>query len=770
METNQPCHEDYKAKEAAGKIKDPVCGMTVSPQAAEDHSDYQGKPYYFCSNHCKIKFDKSPNIYLSDSAPEVKDQKDVEYTCPMHPQVRKIGPGNCPICGMTLEPMTVTSDPDDNTEYKLMLKRFWTSAVLSLPLLVIAMGKLLSNFNWIQVVLASPVVIWGGFPFFQRFWQSLVHRSLNMFTLIGLGLVVAYGYSLVAFFFPSLFPTSFQDPVTGEVGLYFEAAAIIVTLVLLGQVLELKARGQTSAAIKSLLGLAPKTARRINSNGKEEDVLLAEVKVGDELRVRPGEKIPVDGVVTSGASSVDESMISGEPVPIEKAMGATVVGATINGTGTFAMKALKIGKDTLLSQIVQMVSEAQRSRAPIQKLVDRVAGFFVPSVILASLVTAIVWAIFGPEPRFAHAIVNAVAVLIIACPCALGLATPMSIMVATGRGATMGVLFRNAEAIELLRKVDTLVVDKTGTLTIGKPKLVTIKALGEISEEELLLFTASVEKVSEHPLASAIMASASERKLTIHEVHEFSSVTGKGIKATISGKHIAVGNQLLMNDLSVDTQLVGSDIDALREDGQTVMFVAVEKKLAGYVGVSDSIKETSVSAIKTLQSFGIKVVMITGDNAKTAQAVARKVGVDQFFADTSPQQKAEIIKRMQDEGKFVAMAGDGINDAPALAQAQVGISMGTGTDVAMNSAGVTLVKGDLVGIVRARALSVGTLKNIKQNLFFAFVYNALGVPIAAGVLYPFFGILLSPMIAATAMSLSSVSVIINALRLKSVEV
>jgi Cu+-exporting ATPase len=770
VETNQPCHEDYKAKEAAGKIKDPVCGMTVSPQAAEDHSDYQGKPYYFCSNHCKIKFDKSPNIYLSDSAPEVKDQKDVEYTCPMHPQVRKIGPGNCPICGMTLEPMTVTSDPDDNTEYKLMLKRFWTSAVLSLPLLVIAMGKLLSNFNWIQVVLASPVVIWGGFPFFQRFWQSLVHRSLNMFTLIGLGLVVAYGYSLVAFFFPSLFPTSFQDPVTGEVGLYFEAAAIIVTLVLLGQVLELKARGQTSAAIKSLLGLAPKTARRINSNGKEEDVLLAEVKVGDELRVRPGEKIPVDGVVTSGASSVDESMISGEPVPIEKAMGATVVGATINGTGTFAMKALKIGKDTLLSQIVQMVSEAQRSRAPIQKLVDRVAGFFVPSVILASLVTAIVWAIFGPEPRFAHAIVNAVAVLIIACPCALGLATPMSIMVATGRGATMGVLFRNAEAIELLRKVDTLVVDKTGTLTIGKPKLVTIKALGEISEEELLLFTASVEKVSEHPLASAIMASASERKLTIHEVHEFSSVTGKGIKATISGKHIAVGNQLLMNDLSVDTQLVGSDIDALREDGQTVMFVAVEKKLAGYVGVSDSIKETSVSAIKTLQSFGIKVVMITGDNAKTAQAVARKVGVDQFFADTSPQQKAEIIKRMQDEGKFVAMAGDGINDAPALAQAQVGISMGTGTDVAMNSAGVTLVKGDLVGIVRARALSVGTLKNIKQNLFFAFVYNALGVPIAAGVLYPFFGILLSPMIAATAMSLSSVSVIINALRLKSVEV
>ena len=770
METNQPCHEDYKAKEAAGKIKDPVCGMTVSPQAAEDHSDYQGKPYYFCSNHCKIKFDKSPNIYLSDSAPEVKDQKDVEYTCPMHPQVRKIGPGNCPICGMTLEPMTVTSDPDDNTEYKLMLKRFWTSAVLSLPLLVIAMGKLLSNFNWIQVVLASPVVIWGGFPFFQRFWQSLVHRSLNMFTLIGLGLVVAYGYSLVAFFFPSLFPTSFQDPVTGEVGLYFEAAAIIVTLVLLGQVLELKARGQTSAAIKSLLGLAPKTARRINSDGKEEDVLLAEVKVGDELRVRPGEKIPVDGVVTSGASSVDESMISGEPVPIEKAMGATVVGATINGTGTFAMKALKIGKDTLLSQIVQMVSEAQRSRAPIQKLVDRVAGFFVPSVILASLVTAIVWAIFGPEPRFAHAIVNAVAVLIIACPCALGLATPMSIMVATGRGATMGVLFRNAEAIELLRKVDTLVVDKTGTLTIGKPKLVTIKALGEISEEELLLFTASVEKVSEHPLASAIMASASERKLTIHEVHEFSSVTGKGIKATISGKHIAVGNQLLMNDLSVDTQLVGSDIDALREDGQTVMFVAVEKKLAGYVGVSDSIKETSVSAIKTLQSFGIKVVMITGDNAKTAQAVARKVGVDQFFADTSPQQKAEIIKRMQDEGKFVAMAGDGINDAPALAQAQVGIAMGTGTDVAMNSAGVTLVKGDLVGIVRARALSVGTLKNIKQNLFFAFVYNALGVPIAAGVLYPFFGILLSPMIAATAMSLSSVSVIINALRLKSVEV
>ncbi|MBX9768504.1 MAG: copper-translocating P-type ATPase, partial [Bdellovibrionales bacterium] len=646
----------------------------------------------------------------------------------------------------------------------------------SVPLLFVTMGGrhlihsegLLAGLKWVEVLLASPVVIWGGRPFFQRFWQSLVHRSLNMFTLIGLGVGVAYGYSLVAVFFPHLFPVSFVDSMTGEVGLYFEAAAVIVTLVLLGQVLELKARGLTSAAIKALLGLQPKTARRIAPDGKEEDIPLEQVTVGDQLRVRPGEKIPVDGAVLSGQSSIDESMVSGEPVPVEKTTGSKVVGATINGTGSFIMKAEKIGKDTLLSQIVQMVADAQRSRAPIQKLVDQVSAYFVPAVILAAIITAVVWAWVGPEPKIAHALVNAVAVLIIACPCALGLATPMSIMVATGRAASMGILFRNAEAIELLRKVDTLVVDKTGTLTVGKPKLETIRSLGTIPEADLLCLVASLEKASEHPLATAIVAAAKERNITLKDAQQFSSLTGKGIRAVIDGKQVAVGNRALMSDLSVEFKNAEIEMDTLREDGQTVMFVAVDGKLAGFIGVVDPIKETTISAIKTLQGFGIKVIMLTGDNLKTAQAVARKVHVDQILADVLPQQKAEVIKKLQKEGRFVAMAGDGINDAPALAQAQVGIAMGTGTDVAMNSAGVTLVKGDLTGIVRARALSVGTLKNIKQNLFFAFMYNAVGVPIAAGILYPVFGILLSPIIAAAAMSLSSVSVILNALRLKQV--
>lgn len=706
--------------------------------------------------------------------PQTESPVNIEYTCPMHPQIRKNGPGNCPTCGMVLEPVKIQSGDEDNSEYLMMLKRFLISTALSLPLLFITMGGrhlihlagLQQNIKWIEVLLASPVVLWGGWPFFEKFWQSLQNKSLNMFTLIGLGTGVAYGYSLIAVLFPQLFPDSFKDAMSGEVGLYFEAAAIIVTLILLGQVLELKARGQTSAAIKALLGLSPKIAKRINANGTEEDIPLEQVIVNDHLRVRPGEKIPVDGVVISGLSSIDESMVSGEPLPVEKTVGAKVIGATINATGTFIMKAEKIGTDTLLSQIVQMVSEAQRSRAPIQKLADTVSGYFVPIVILIAIITAIAWSLIGPDPKLAHAVVNAVAVLIIACPCALGLATPMSIMVATGRGATMGVLFKSAEAIEQMRKVDTLVVDKTGTLTIGKPKLVTVASVGNLAENELLSLAAGLEKASEHPLATAIVAGAVERNIKLIDVTDFSSVTGKGIQAIAGSKKIAVGNKALMEDLSINYQSFEKQMDALREDGQTVMFVAVDNELAGFVGVTDPIKETTQIAIKTLQHLGIKVAMITGDNTKTAEAVAKKIGVDTFFADVLPQKKAEIIKSMQAEGKFVAMAGDGINDAPALAQAQVGIAMGTGTDVAMNSAGVTLIKGDLMGIVRARSLSEHTLKNIKQNLFFAFIYNIIGVPVAAGILYPSFGILLNPMIAAAAMSLSSVSVVFNALRLK----
>lgn len=761
----------------AGHITDPVCGMTVVAEQAKVHSKFAGKTYLFCSAKCKSKFDEDPEHYVSPSKPKPTENDGIEYTCPMHPQIRQIGPGACPICGMALEPTTVSLEAEDDSEYKMMLRRFQVSTALSIPLLFVTMGGrhlihaqwLLGRLKWVEVLLATPVILWGGWPFFVRFWKSLANRNLNMFTLVGLGVGVAYGYSLIAVFFPGLFPPSFQDPMTGEIGLYFEAGAVIVTLVLLGQILELKARGQTSAAIKALLGLAPKTARRINLDGTEEDIALEQVKVGDSLRVRPGEKVPVDGIVVSGESSVDESMVSGEPLPVEKATGAKLVGATINGTGSLLMKAQKIGRETLLAQIVQMVSEAQRSRAPIQKLVDKVSAYFVPAVICAAVVTGIIWALFGPDPKFAHAIVNSIAVLIIACPCALGLATPMSIMVATGRGATMGVLFRNAETIELMRKINTLVIDKTGTLTVGKPQLVTVKSLSAITENELLSLTASLETASEHPLATAIVAGAKEKQLTLQTVQKFSSVTGKGIKAEIAGRSVAVGNQLFMNDLSVDVGHAAQEMDLLREDGQTVMLVAVAGKLAGFVGVSDPIKETTSEAVKALQGLGIEVVMLTGDNKKTAAAVARKVGVDRFVADVLPQRKAEIVKQMQKEGKFVGMAGDGINDAPALAQAQVGIAMGTGTDIAMSSAGVTLVKGDLLGIIRARSLSEATLKNIKQNLFFAFVYNALGIPVAAGVLYPVFGILLSPMIAASAMSLSSVSVVFNALRLKRVK-
>jgi Cu+-exporting ATPase len=771
--------EVIKSPDIAKETVDPVCGMTVDISDSESMSQ-NGVTYHFCSSNCLTKFKADPMKFLKPKSDVLKpaDSADI-YTCPMHPQIRNKGPGNCPICGMTLEPLNLTQDhAEDTSELKMMEYRFALSAVFCFPILLITMvgvDRLHLNFmtdeiKWIEFGLSSIVVLWGGLPFFVRFSQSLVNKSLNMFTLIGLGVGVAYGYSVVAAVFPQIFPAEFRDPMTGQVALYFESASIIVALVLMGQVLELRARGQTSSAIKALLGLSPKTATRINSAGAEEVVSIEEISVGDQLRIKPGEKIPVDGVVISGRSLVDESMVTGEPVPTEKEKDSKVVGATINGTGAFIMKAEKVGKDTLLSQIIQLVSDAQRSRAPIQKLADKVASYFVPAVILVSILTFVIWAMFGPDPKLVHAIVNAVAVMIVACPCALGLATPMSIMVATGRGAQIGVLFKNAESIELLKKVDTLIVDKTGTLTIGKPKLVTVFPFGTGSEVDLLVLSASLEQASEHPLASAIVAEAKNRKLLLKNVTDFKSVTGKGASAVIDGKVILIGNATLLNDSHIE---IANDMKASAEkfqtDGQTVMYIGIDGKVAGLLGVVDPIKETAIQAIKELQKNGIRVVMVTGDNAKTAEVVAKKVGVDQFFADTLPAKKAEIVKQLQAEGKFVAMAGDGINDAPALAQAQVGIAMGTGTDVAIKTAGITLVKGDLNGIIQARRLSQITIRNIKQNLFFAFIYNSIGVPVAAGVLFPLFGLLLSPMIAATAMSLSSVSVIANALRLKRIK-
>jgi Cu+-exporting ATPase len=695
----------------------------------------------------------------------------------MHPQIVRDKPGNCPICGMTLEPRTVTSaEEQENPELRDMTRRLWVSALLSLPLLLIAMaphlgwdlfGRLASprTLGWIELVLASPVVLWGGWPFFVRGWFSLVHRSLNMFTLIALGVGVAYVYSVVARLAPDLFPPSFRDE-HGEVGVYFEAAAVIVALVLFGQVLELRARSRTGSAIKALLGLAPKTARMLQGDGTEADVPLDRIQPGDRLRVRPGEKVPVDGVVEEGASAVDESMVTGESIPVEKRPGDRVVGATVNGTGTLVMRADRVGSETLLAQIVRMVGEAQRSRAPIQKLADRVAGWFVPAVVVIAAVTFGLWAAFGPQPAMAYAIVNAVAVLIIACPCALGLATPMSIMVATGKGATAGVLFRDAEAIEVLRKVDTLVLDKTGTLTVGKPKLVSTEPAEGIDERGLLRLAASLERGSEHPLAAAIVEGAGEQKVEIVEAAGFESVTGKGVKGTVDGREVALGNRALMDDLGIDLRDLPERAEALRRDGQTVMFVAVDGKPAGLIGVADPIKDSTPEAIRNLRGMGLRVVMLTGDSRTTAEAVAAKLGIDEVIAEVLPDQKVGVIERLQKEGRVVAMAGDGVNDAPALARAEVGIAMGTGTDVAMESAGVTLIKGDLRGIERARRLSEATIRNIRQNLFFAFIYNTLGVPVAAGVLYPAFGILLSPVFAAAAMSLSSVSVVGNALRLR----
>jgi len=699
-----------------------------------------------------------------------------EWTCPMHPEIVRDAPGSCPICGMALEPRTVNAEEEENPELIDMTRRFWVGAALTLPLVLLAMGMYLPGEwiaslmasgarPWIELALATPVVLWGGWPFFVRGYRSIAHKSLNMFTLIGLGVGVAYAYSVVATVAPGIFPASFRGE-EGHVGVYYEAAAVIVTLVLLGQVLELRARSRTGAAIRALLGLAPKTARRIEPDGTERDVPLDQVRPGDRLRVRPGEKVPVDGTVVEGGSSVDESMVTGEPIPVEKGPGERVIGATVNGTGALVMEAERVGADTLLARIVQMVAEAQRSRAPIQRLADVVAAWFVPAVILVAVVTFVVWALAGIESAMAYALINAVAVLIIACPCALGLATPMSIMVAAGKGATAGVLFKNAEAIEKLREVDTLVVDKTGTLTVGRPELVTVASEPGTDESELLRLAAGLERASEHPLAAAIVAGAEARGVEIPPAEEFESVTGKGVTGRVDGRRVALGNRALLDQLGIDPGELAARAEQLRGEGQTVMFVAVDGRAAGLLGVADPIKETTPEAIEALHRAGVRIVMLTGDSRTTAEAVAGKLRIDEVIAEVLPEQKVDAVKRLQAEGRVVAMAGDGINDAPALARADVGIAMGTGTDVAMESAGVTLVKGDLTGIVRARRLSQATMGNIKQNLFFAFVYNALGVPIAAGVLYPFFGILLSPMIAAAAMSFSSVSVVANALRLR----
>jgi Cu+-exporting ATPase len=737
------------------------------------------------------KFREDPERFLNKSVSPQMTQiaplrvqasgtgKNVEYTCPMHPEVVRDGPGFCPICGMALEPRTATLE-DDNSELIDMKRRFWVSAALSLPLLILAMSEMIPGdpvrtaiglglVNWISLALAAPVVLWGGWPFFVRAWYSIVNLSLNMFTLIGLGVAVAFVFSVIATLFPGIFPHSFTDH-SGNVPVYYEAAAVITTLVLLGQVLELKARSSTGAALKALLGLAPKTARRLAPDGAEHDVQLDHVMKGDHLRVRPGEKIPVDGVVLEGTSSVDESMVTGESIPVEKQPGDRVIGATVNGTGSLVMQAERVGSETLLSQIVQMVAEAQRSRAPIQKLADLVSSYFVPAVVLIAVITFIVWSIWGPEPRMAYGLVNAVAVLIIACPCALGLATPMSIMVGTGKGAQSGVLFKNAEAIEVLRKVDTLVVDKTGTLTEGKPKLISVLTTPGIDEATLLRLAASLERSSEHPLAAAIVSGAQARAVKLVDAVDFDSITGKGVRGEVEGRSVLLGNRALLDELKIDASELAAKAEELRVDSQTVMFVAIDGTLAGLLGVADPIKSTTPDAIKQLHAEGIRIVMLTGDNRTTAEAVARKLNIDEVVAEVLPDEKVAVVKKFQTEKRVVAMAGDGINDAPALAQADVGIAMGTGTDVAMMSSDVTLVKGDLSGIVRARMLSRATMLNIKQNLFFAFVYNALGVPLAAGVLYPFFGLLLSPMIAAAAMSFSSVSVIANALRLRSARI
>ncbi|HSF15027.1 MAG TPA: heavy metal translocating P-type ATPase [Vicinamibacteria bacterium] len=760
---------------------DPVCGMNVEPSQAAGSAVHRDTTFHFCSQHCLEHFRMDPSAYTqSDASPDVQTSAapGMEWTCPMHPEIIRDAPGSCPICGMALEPRTATLD-EDNPELRDMSRRFWISLALSVPILALMVSEMLPGqplqslasstaLIWLQFALATPVVVWGGWPLFERGIQSIVNRHLNMFTLIALGTGAAFAFSVAAAIAPGWFPQAFRDPHTGALPVYFEPAAIIVTLVLLGQVLELRARSQTSRAIRALLGLAPDVARRINADGSEEDVRIEHVQPGDRLRIRPGEKVPVDGVVEEGASAVDESMLTGEPLPVEKTPGSVVTGGTVNGTGSLVMKAERVGSETLLAQIVRLVSEAQRSRAPVQRLADTVSAWFVPAVILVAVLTAIVWGLGGPEPRLAHALVNAVAVLIIACPCALGLATPMSIMVGTGRGAQAGVLIKNAEALEVLERIDAIVVDKTGTLTEGKPVLVSVEPMGSFSEAEVLRVAGSLEQASEHPLAAAIVAGAIERNAALAGVEDFQSVTGKGVTAVMDGQSIAIGNQTLLDDLGADGSAAAERAETIRRDGQTAVFVAIDGKLAGVLGIADPIKETSREAIEHLHEDGVSVIMLTGDNRTTAESVASKLGIDRVEAEVLPDEKAAIVKRLQSEGRRVAMAGDGINDAPALAQADVGIAMGTGTDVAMESAGITLVKGDLRGIARARRLSRATMRNIRQNLAFAFGYNALGVPVAAGVLYPWFGILLSPMIASAAMTFSSVSVITNALRLRNI--
>jgi Cu+-exporting ATPase len=797
-------------------LKDPVCGMTVDPASSEHRAEHQGEAYYFCCAGCREKFERDPEAYLSPEAAEPRHSPDHGvYTCPMHPEVRlgaedvcpdcgmgldplelELGgrtewvcpmppevvrseAGDCPICGMALEPRTVGLEATPNPELESMTRRFWFSAVLTMPILVLAMSDLIPGRPldslisprlsiWLQAILATPVVLWGGKPFFERGWKSIVNRRLNMFTLIALGTGAAYAYSLWAIIAPDSLPAEVRGP-GGEPSVYFEAAAVIITLVLLGQVLELRAREQTSGAIRSLLELAPPVAIRIEEMGGEREIALSAVRPGDRLRVRPGDKVPVDGLVVEGRSAVDESMLTGEPIPVEKTIGELVTGGTVNGTGSLIVEATRVGADTLLAQIVRMVSEAQRSRAPIQRLADRVSAWFVPAVITVAVLTFVIWAAFGPQPRLAYAFVNAVSVLIVACPCALGLATPMSIMVGTGRGAHEGVLIKDAEALETLHKVDTLVLDKTGTLTEGRPTITETEVFGGREVSEMLRLAASLERASEHPLAEAVTDMAEERSISLSGVEEFQSHTGLGVTGEVDGFRVAVGNRRLMDELGIVVGEAADRLAALRSSGRTAVLVAIDAQLAGLIGVSDPIKPSARAAIRDLHDEGLRIVMLTGDNAAAARAVADELGIDEVFAELLPEQKAETVARLEREGRVVAMAGDGINDAPALARASVGIAMGTGTDVAMESAGVTLLRGDLGGILKARRLSTAVMRNIRQNLVFAFGYNMLGVPIAAGVLYPAFGVLLSPMIASAAMSFSSVSVIGNALRLKGVE-
>jgi len=758
-----------------GKAKDPVCGMTVDPATAKHTAEFAGATYYFCCAGCRDKFLAEPLRYIGEkpAAPPQTPPAGAIYTCPMHPQVRHAGPGACPICGMALEPEAPSAEAGPNAELLDMTRRFWIGLVLAAPVVALDMGGHLLDMswlalqasNWTQLALATPVVLWAGWPFFVRAHASIRNRSLNMFTLIAMGTGVAWTYSVVATLAPGVFPSAFRGH-DGAAPVYFEAAAVITVLVLLGQVLELRARERTGGAIRALLDLSPKTARKIFADGGEHDIGLAEVAVGDRLRVRPGEKIPVDGALIEGASAVDESMVTGESMPVAKQVGAKLIGGAINGTGGFVMRAERVGRDTVLAQIVDMVAKAQRSRAPVQRLADRVSGWFVPFVIAVAALAFLAWSLFGPEPRFGFGLVAAVSVLIIACPCALGLATPMSIMVGVGRGARSGVLIKSAEALERFEKVDTLVVDKTGTLTEGRPRVVAVATAPGFAPDELLRLAASLERSSEHPLATAILAAAKERGLELVEASEFDSPSGKGVLGKIEGRALAIGNQRFLDERGVDAGPLAAEAEAQRREGATAVFVAVDGRAAGVIAVADPIKATTPDAVRELLAHGVRVVMLTGDNRTTAEAVAAKLGIEEVEAEILPDRKAEIVARLRREGRVVAMAGDGVNDAPALAAADVGVAMGTGTDVAMESAGVTLLKGDLQGLVRARRLSAATMGNIRQNLFFAFVYNAVGVPIAAGVLYPFFGLLLSPVIAAAAMALSSVSVIGNALRLR----